>query len=81
MFKRLKNLAIKHRQRKLKEQQMLERRKIREQKRKEYEKIKKFINSEFVENQAEVGSDNESHDDVVKKCQDSDEDDENEAPE
>lgn len=41
--------------------------------------MRKFIESNLVENQAEQGSDNESHDDVVKEIHDEDEENENEV--
>lgn len=42
-------------------------------------RLRKMINGAYVETQAELGSDNESHDDVVKKADNEDEDEDDEV--
>ncbi|CAD8185476.1 unnamed protein product [Paramecium octaurelia] len=78
MFRRLKKVSTMFKDRKRKEKELEEKKKLRLERQKEREKMKKFIESNLVEDQAEQGSDNESHDDVVKEIKDDDEDEDNE---
>ncbi|CAD8122479.1 unnamed protein product [Paramecium sonneborni] len=78
MFRRLKKVSTMFKERKKKEKEIEEKKKQRLERQKEREKMRKFIESNLVEDQAEQGSDNESHDDVVKEIKDDDEDDEEE---
>ncbi|CAK57266.1 unnamed protein product (macronuclear) [Paramecium tetraurelia] len=79
MFRRLKKVSTMFKDRKRKEKELEEKKKLRLERQKEREKMKKFIESNLVEDQAEQGSDNESHDDVVKEIKDDDEEEDNEV--
>ncbi|CAD8111734.1 unnamed protein product [Paramecium sonneborni] len=76
MFRRLKKVSTMFKERKKKEKELEEKKKQRLERQKEREKMRKFIESNLVEDQAEQGSDNESHDDVVKEIKDDDDDEE-----
>ncbi|CAD8100908.1 unnamed protein product [Paramecium primaurelia] len=79
MFRRLKKVSTMFKERKRKEKELEEKKKLKLERQKEREKMKKYIESNLVEDQAEQGSDNESHDDVVKEIKDDDEEEDNEV--
>ena len=63
----MKRVATATLERKLKENEdQRKREKIKEIKRKKNELIRNIINKNYLDNEAEEGSDNEDHDDIIK---------------